>query len=582
MAFDGIFVSQLIQELTPILIGARIDKIHQPEKDELSLTTRGKNQNYTLFISVESALPYFALTSQKKENPKTAPMFCMLMRKHIAGGRIFNISQHGNERVIIIEIEAKNELGELEKKKLIIEIMGKHSNLILTKEDFTIIDSIKRITPDMSRVRLILPGLKYDFLESNKILLKEVENSFKAEMNARMNISPRMKVFKSLYDIIEGFSPLPSKIVLNAIDMDFDRPIGQLNSHDIDQILDGLISFRNHLGSEGFVYYDAFDIPKELYFVGTLLGYDHVVKTNTLNEAVDLYYSTQNKQLKNHQRAHDLKKRVQQRLDRSEAKLRKLKIELETAENSEIYKVYGELILAHIYKLSKGMNVATLENYYTETNEIIDIPLDIRLDPSENAQKYFKKYNKLKTARLELKTQIEETDDEVAYLDQVLTLLNNIDEPSEIDSIKQELAEEGFIKIKRTKQRSKSPKEVFKYFLSSDGFEIIVGKNNKQNDQLTTKVASNKDVWLHTKTIPGSHVIIRTEGRDVPETTLTEAAIIAAYHSKARDSSNVPVDYTFIKNVSKPNGAKPGMVIYVQNKTLYVTPDVALVQQLQK
>lgn len=582
MAFDGIFVSQLIQELAPILIGARIDKIHQPEKDELSLITRGKNQNYTLFISVESALPYFALTTQKKENPKTAPMFCMLMRKHIAGGRIFNITQHGNERVVIIEIEAKNELGELEKKKLIIEIMGKHSNLILTREDFTIIESIKRITPDMSRVRSILPGLKYEFLESSKILLKDVELSFKAEMNNKINASPQMKTFKSLYEIIEGFSPLPSKTVLNRIDLDFDTPIGQLNSNDVDQILTGLITFRNNLSFEGFVYYDQFDIPRELYFIDTILGYDHILKTDTLNAAVDLYYSTQNKQLKNHQRANDLKKRVQQRLDRSETKLRKLKVELETAENSEIHKIRGELILANIYKLSKGMNVASLENYYSETNETIDIPLDIRLDPSENAQKYFKKYNKLKTARLELKTQIEETDDEVAYLDQVLTLLNNIDEPSELDSIKQELAEEGFIKVKKTKQKSKPAKEVFKYFISSDGFEIIVGKNNKQNDQLTTKIASNKDMWLHTKTIPGSHVVIRTEGHDVPENTLTEAAILAAYHSKARDSSNVPVDYTLIKNVSKPNGAKPGMVIYVQNKTLYVTPDEALVYRLKK
>ncbi|GAU78736.1 NFACT family protein [Fusibacter sp. 3D3] len=582
MAFDGIFISQLVQELAPILIGARIDKIHQPEKDELSLITRGKDQSYTLFISVESALPYFAVTTQKKENPKAAPMFCMLMRKHIAGGRIFNISQHGNERVVIIEIEAKNELGELEKKKLIIEIMGKHSNLILTKEDFTIIDSIKRITPDLSRVRLILPGLKYEYLESNKILLRDVELEFKQALDAKIRATPQMKTFKCLYEIIEGFSPLASKIVLNALDMSFDNPIGQLTSQDGDQLLTGLIAFRADLRLEGFVYYGAFDIPRELYFIGTLHEYDHIQKTDTLNAAVDLYYGSQNKQLKNHQRAHDLKKRIQQRLDRSESKLRKLQMELETAENSEIYKVQGELILANIYRLHKGMNVATLENYYSETNETLDIPLDIRLDPSENAQKFFKRYNKLKTARLELKTQIKETDDEVAYLDQVLTLLNNIEEPSELDSIKQELAEEGFIKVKKTKQKSKPTKEIFKYFISSDGFEIIVGKNNKQNDQLTTKVASNKDMWLHTKIIPGSHVIIRTEGTDIPEKTLTEAAIIAAYHSKARESSNVPVDYTLIKNVSKPNGAKPGMVIYVQNKTLYVTPDEALIQHLKK
>ena len=582
MAFDGIFVSQLVKELAPLLIGARIDKIHQPEKDELSLIIRGKDQNYTLFISVESALPYFALTTQKKENPQTPPMFCMLLRKHIAGGRIFNMTQHGNERVVVLEIEAKNELGELERKKLIIEIMGKHSNLIVTKEDFTIIDSIKRITPDMSRVRSVLPGLKYEFLESDKIRLDQVELEFKASLEAKVKTAPQTKCFKALYEIVEGFSPLASKTVLNQADLSFDLPIGQLLPREVDAIIAGLINFRDHLGKIGYVYYDAFDIPRELYFLDSLKGYDHMYEADSLNAAVDLYYSTQNKQLKNHQRANDLKKTVAQRLERSESKLNKLKMELETAENSEIYKIQGELILANIYRLSKGMNVATLENYYSQANEPIDIPLDIRLDPSENAQRYFKKYNKLKTARLELKIQIEETNQEVAYLDQVLTLLNNIDEPSDLLSIKQELMEEGFVKSRMTKQKTKPTKEIFKRFVSSDGFEILVGKNNKQNDQLTTKIASNKDLWLHTKIIPGSHVIIRTEGSDVPEQTLIEAAIIAAYHSKARESSNVPVDYTLVKNVSKPNGAKPGMVIYVQNKTLYVTPDEQVINQLKR
>lgn len=582
MAFDGLFIHHLIGEIAPEITGGRIDKIHQPEKDELSMSIRGRDKNLTLFISIESAMPYFTLTHSKKENPQAPPMFCMLMRKHLAGGRIMDFYQLGNERIIVLEVESKNELGELERKKLIAEIMGKHSNLILTKEDFTVIDSIKRVTPDMSRIRTILPGLKYEAIPSDKIKLSESESLFLPSLSKLVAETPSQKSYKALYMLIEGMSPISSKWVLNHADLSFDTPIGQLTSPDLEKIITGLKLLETHLANEAFIYYDQYDIPRDIYFLGDLLGHNSKKVFTSFAAAVDEYYGTQNKQLKNHQRANDLKKVVSGRLERAESKLKKIELELETAENSEQYKIYGELILANIYRLHKGDNTAIVENYYESDTPEITIPLDVRLDPSENAQRYFKKYNKLKTATSQLKIQIKETKEEAQYLDQVLTLLEHIEEPSEIADIKQELVEEGFIRARVQPKKSKTSKELFRRFVSTDGFEILVGKNNKQNDQLTLKVASNKDIWLHTKIIPGSHVIIRTEGAEPPESTLNEAAVIAAYHSKARESSNVPVDYTLVKHVTKPNGAKPGMVIYVQNKTLFVTPDEVLVNTLKK
>ncbi len=584
MAFDGILIHHLCSDIREKIVGGRIDKIHQPESDELSILIRGYSENFQLFISIESAMPYFTLTQNKKENPQTPPMFCMLMRKHLSGGRILDFGQIGHERVIYLDIESKNELGDLEVKRLYVEIMGKHSNIILTKSDGTIIDCIKRITPDMSRIRTVLPGLEYHLIPSHQKNLFDaleaiIENLKKASLE-----TPKLPLFKALYQNIQGFSPFLSKWLLNQNEFDPDLTCGQMTEPAFISLEKALTSFSKQMKAsdyKGYIYKDENDLPKMVYFepaypsLYTFETYDH------LYDAVDHYYAKSNKVLKIHQRIQNVKKTVAQRIERSTNKLAKLKNELETAENSDIYQVKGELLLANLYQLSRGMNKVSLPNYY-DNNAPLEIALDVRLEPSENAQRYFKKYNKLKHARKELVVQIEETEDEITYLENCLLHMEQIDSQSEINDIITELSEQGIIKAKyRQKNKAKNNKHVFRTFVSSDGFTIHVGKNNVQNDYLTLKYASNKDIWLHTKIIPGSHVIIRTEGKAVPEQTILEAATLAAYHSKARASSNVPVDYTEVKYVVKPNGAKPGMVIYTHNKTMYVTPEESMVEALR-
>jgi len=581
MAFDGLLIHHLCNELKPLLVGGRIDKIFQPEKDELTLSIRGLNSTFSLFVSIDASMPYLTLIQAKKENPQAPPMFCMLMRKHLTGGRIHSIEQMGYERTIVIEIESKNDFGEMEMKKLIIEIMGKHSNIILTKEDFTIIDSIKRVTPEMSRVRTILPGLKFTFLPTDKI-------SFEADsseiVTLLMKSASEQKLSKALYQNIQGFSPMISKWICFKLNLNVDVLVSALQKPDQLRLRAIFDQLKNPFekDSQGYIYADEHKISKMVYFlpeVDPLLSY---IAFDSLYEAVDKFFSRSNRENKMHQRTHTLKKTLSQRVERYVTKLSKQELERIEAENADDSRVIGDLIIANNYLITKGMNQIEVLDYYLDPPSLRMIALDVRLEPIENAQVHFKKYNKLKKALNELKIQIKETKEDVDYLESVLTYLNNSEDSKIVEEIRDELIAGGYIKGRVQKKKHKIAKQTYKTYLSSEGFEILVGKSSLQNDQLTTKIASNKDIWLHTKDIPGSHVIIRTEGKTPSEVTLFEAASIAAYFSKAKDSSNVPVDYTLIKNVSKPSGAKPGMVIYVGNKTLYVTPDFETLKNLEK
>jgi predicted ribosome quality control (RQC) complex YloA/Tae2 family protein len=581
MTFDGIFIHHLCNEIAPLIVGGRIDKIHQPEKDELSLHIRGNNQNLTLFISVDSSIPYFTLSTQKRENPMAPPMFCMLLRKHLAGSRIISFEQMGYERVIALKVEARDDFGEIEIKTLFIEIMGKHSNMILTKEDMTIIDSIKRIPPDLSRVRSILPGLKYWLIESEKCSPEDPFDFFIERFEALKQNKPQLKLFKALYTIYEGFSPFCSKLIIAASTLDADYPIGHLDIESVKKLEKPIKEFMAIQSPSGYIISEPSKGPVDLYFIDTHAPYQTVEVYPHLYEALEIFYSKTNRALKVHQRLTDIKKRLHTILDRNQSKYGKLIVEQAEAEAADHYKMMGDILYANLYSLKKGMNKATLLNYYDPENKMIDIPLDVRLDPVQNAQRYFKKYSKLKTAQQTLEIQIKETLEMIDYLEHILTYMEDIQTPQEMTEILTELVDQGLIKKRYGKEKKKKTvKATYKTYLSSDGYEILVGKNNYQNDTLTLKIASNKDIWLHTKIIPGSHVIIRTKGDDIPETTLVEAAMIAAFHSKARQSDNVPVEYTFVKNVSKPSGAKPGMVIYTHNKTLYVTPDEKIVEAL--
>ncbi len=580
MAFDGLLMHQLNVELQPLLIGGRIDKVFQPEKDELTINIRGNQGNQNLFISVDASMPFITCISDRKENPQAPPMFCMLMRKHLTGGKIHAFEQIEYERVFVISIESKNELGDPELKKLIIEIMGKHSNIILTKEDFTIIDSIKRITPDMSRVRSILPGLKYTFLESDKISFSK---STPEIINHLKNHASDQKLFKAFYENIQGFSPLASRWLCERLNLDPTMPMSALVDADYERLETNFQQLKHPItnNGNGYVYYDEQDHPKLIYFME---GMDPLLKSEpypTLVQAIEKFYLRSNRENKMHQRTQSLKKLVAQRIERFTTKLSKQELELIDAENANDSRKIGDLILSNIYLISKGMNRVELTDYYVDPPVIRTVELDTRLEPSENAQVHFKKYNKLKNALLELTHHIEETRSDVTYLENVLTHLEHSEDAKLVDEIKDELIEQGYLKGKPQKKAHKTAKLSYKKYHSSTGFEIWVGKSSLQNDMITTKLASNKDIWLHTKDIPGSHVIIRTSGALPDEQTLFEAAMIAAYYSKARESSNVPVDYTQIKNVSKPSGAKPGMVIYVGNKTLFVTPKLETIELLE-
>lgn len=572
MPFDGLFISALCAELKPRIIGARIDKIFQPEPDELSIVLRGQCSE-VLFISAESSMPYFSLTPGKKSNPQAPPMFCMLLRKHLIGGRILKLEQRGMERVLTFTIEGKNEFGEPELKHLIVEIMGKHSNIILTRDDFRVIDSIKRITPDMSRVRVVLPGMPFAYLPSSKANAFDGEAALVAALGQMREGTP---AYKALYGAVEGLSPIVAHYICSQAGVDSERPLAPEAHSKLAAAVRQVCTLPAPIN--GYIYSDADSKSVLCYHLDVLNPLYRTERFQDIFEAVNQFYASANHRLKMHQRALDLKKTVQQRIDRASSKIGKMQEERATAHNFEAYKQMGDLILSNAHTLSKGSTQATVENYYENPPTQVVIALDPRLDPIQNARQYFKKYTKLKTALHTLKTHIQTAENERSYLEDVLTHLNHTDDTQMIAAIRNELVEEGYLKRSKASKSKRSDAMPYRTFITPSGFRILVGKSNLQNDRLTLKVASKKDIWLHTKDIPGSHVIIRTEGRLPDDEAIDIAAHIAAYYSKARQSANVPVDYTQVKYVSKPSGAKPGMVIYTDNKTRFVTPDATKIE----
>lgn len=577
MAYDGLFFKSLVNELRTTLLGGKIDKIHQPEKDELIMHIRAESQNYKLKISADASIPYISLSDTKKENPMQAPMFCMLLRKHLAGGRITAFNQIGLERIIEIEVESRDELAELSTKVLCIEIMGKHSNIILyQKETLKILESIKRVSAAVSRTRQVFPGIPYTpppFDKKNLLLeLPTLEELQQVEFLAH----------KWLVKEWQGFSPSSAKWLLYGTDLPTEEVLSSWNTEQLNAFLSILFDFRNLLEKDAFAYSMYYEDSEHIKPFETLcfmpLNMKDDPRIQPFDSAVTLvntFFASKDQTNRLDQRGAIMRKSVSNRLEKTYGKLGKLEEDLANAEHSEQYKILGELILSNIYRIQKGDAQVEVENYYNDpvTTDILE--LDIRLTPSENAQRYYKKYNKSKIAQIEIAKQLAETELEIAYLEQVLTAIDNSADTENLNEIRLELVEQGYLKRKVASYKAKKIQLKYLRFESSDGFEMLVGKNNYQNDYLTLKLASNKDLWLHTKIIPGSHVIVRTNGAEVPEKTLYEAALLAAYHSKARLSSQVPVDYTLVKNVSKPSGAKPGMVIYQTNKTLYVTPDEA-------
>lgn len=575
MPFDGIFIKHLVSELNETLTDCRIDKIHQPESDEITIFTKSKEGNKTLRVSASSSFPRICYLKEKKDNPLTPPMFCMLLRKNLIGGKILSVSQYMDERIINIRVSSRDELGDASEKTLIIEIMGKHSNIILVDQDGKIIDSAKRIPEYVSSVRQILPGIEYKFPPGLKNQVEGVADfvTFKGLLQEKEHL----EVFKAIYSVFQGISPILSREICRRALINENNKIINLTDDEIENLFlftkkmtDISNPYKNPVMIfEGKTPKDFYFMDLENYYPKDTFSYEEY---ESFADLIEDYYAKSDSYRRIMEKSTNLRKSIKVRLDRDIKKLSKLQNELLDTEKMDSFKIKGDLIIGNIYRIDKGMNEVEVENYY-ENNELIKIKLDIRLTPSENAQKYYKKYNKLKTASTLLVDQISDTEKEIEYLENVYTLIENSTDQENLDLIREELAEQGYVKRKSRKRKTKNKKINPRCYVSEEGYEILVGRNNVENDYLTTKFASKKDIWLHTKIIPGSHVIIRTAGEEPNEDTILLAAKIAAYHSKARQSENVPIDYTIVKNVKKPNGSKPGMVIYDFYNTVYVTPD---------
>lgn len=583
MAFDGLTVYTVAQELNNKLIEGRIDKVHQPEKDEILLSIRSKTGNVKLLLSCNASTPRMQLSKVKKNNPEHPPMFCMLLRKHIGGGRIQSIYQLNADRILVLDIASKNEMGDPCQKKLLIEIMGKHSNIILLNEENRILDSIKHITPEVSSVRMILPNQTYTLPPMTKLDPHNLQN---AEDIYTELTSKNMEVFKGIYQTFNGLSPLVSQEILYRLKMDGSIHCSTLTKEQVEGIVNEIKTItlelkegraKHLIYKEGKKTIDFSCIP-----LSHLQENGDVASTSfeDMSTMLDEFYAAKDLYNRMHQKSYDLRKMLHNNLDRCYKKQSVLQKQLKDTKSRDKFKLYGELITANMYQIQQGDKVLNAINYYSEDSEEVKITLDPQKTPSENAQKYYKRYNKLKRTEEASIEQLEIVKDEITYFESLLTSVELCTSEEDLLAIRHELYEEGYAKRPKQRQNKKFKLQKPTTFKTSDGLIGYIGKNNKQNDNLTFKIAGPNDLWFHTKDIPGSHVILVTNNQEVPEDSIYEAAQIAAFYSKAKQSSTVPVDYTLRRHVKKPNGSKPGFVIYFHQKTLFATPDEAIVNGL--
>lgn len=577
MALDAVAIKALRDELQ-CLVNGRIDKVHQPERDEIVVQVRTFEDHYRLVVSASSAHPRIHLTEHTKKNPVTAPLFCMLLRKHIGSGKITAIEQPGFERILKISVESYDELGDLTTKHLIVEIMGRYSNIILINDDGRVIDSIKHVDESVSSVREILPGGVY---EAPPVQKKTPLTEFGAD--SVLDLGKPFKADKALLDSIAGISPLTAREIVYSVFGTTDVNSQQININKAAELKLAVIKLAKQVTDGSFspclitdkssgriIDFSAFDIMQYEDMA-------EVTRYDTMNSLVDAFYYKRDMHERMRQKSADLTKLLNNHIERTAKKLGILERTLRDAENRDKYKIYGDLLTANIYRLEDGMKSIEVDNYYDPENKPVKITLDPSLSPAMNAQRYYKKYNKAKTALTEATKQIKAAKEDLRYLESTLLMVENTEAVEDINAIRAELSEQGYItrKQKAVKRRGGAPKSKPMHFVSSDGLDIYVGRNNTQNDYLTLRLANTSDWWFHTKDIHGSHVIIKLGiDKDVPKNTILEAAQLAAYYSQARESSQVPVDYTMIKNVKKPNGAKPGMVIYEGYNTVYVKPGI--------
>lgn len=582
MALDGITLGIIKNELQSCLIGAKVEKIHQPSKNELVFTFRTRDGSYRMYTSCDGQSPRVHLTKYLPENPKTPPMLCMLLRKRLVGANLKAVRQINNDRILIFDFAGTTDIGDKTDYHLVCEIMGQRSNIILCNCDYTIIDAVKRVDESKSSVREILPNLKYELPPK-----QDKCNIYSDDTNTVVNqilLKNEKLLSKAILDVVEGFSPIVCRELAYRTVFD-DKQVGLLSEIEKERLINELNILKSEILENNFanMLVSSENIPYDFSFT-KIRQYGNLFvqkEYESFSELLDDFYFEKDKILRVKRKAADLFKLLNSAIERTARKINNRRAELEKSENREELRIFAELITANQYKLTEKASLYRVENYYDD-NKLLEIPVNPALTAQQNAQRYFKEYKKAANAEKLLYSLIDEGEQELVYLDTVLDNLSRASSDREISEIRDELEVGGYLKAKKgskiKKEKLLSPLE----FISSDGFTILVGRNNTQNDMLTLKLAKNYDMWLHVQNQAGSHTVIISDNKEISETALYEAACLAAYHSKSKDSSSVAVDYTIIKNVKKPIGAKPGKVIYNTYNTLYVTPTKELAEKLKK
>lgn len=580
MAFDGITIAAMVRELNNNLAGGRINKIAQPEGDELMITARGTEGQKRLLLSASASLPLIYFTEKNKVSPLTAPNFCMLLRKHIGSARIAGIRQPGLERVVEFDLEHLNELGDPCKKVLILELMGKHSNLIFCDDKNMILDSIKHVSSHMSSVREVLPGREYfitktqDKWDPLTITQEEfLEHVCKKPVSAA----------KALYSSLTGLSPVIAEELCYRASIDGNDAMLSLNEVSCVHLYHTLQRMMEDVKEGNFtpnIIYRGEEPVEYGVFPFQQYGPEyHSVAFDSVSSMLETYYASKNILTRIRQKSADLRKIVQTALERNRKKLILQQKQMKDTAKKDKYKVYGELINTYGYSLPEGSRSLQALNYYT--NEEITIPLDETLTPAQNSKKYFDRYTKLKRTEEALTTQIADTESEIEHLESISNALDIARSESDLSQIKEELTQYGYIKRHYSSKKGAKMQAKSKpfHYISSDGFDIYVGKNNFQNDELTFKFATGNDWWFHAKKMAGSHVVVKTKDGELPDRTFEEAGRLAAYYSKGRTAPKVEIDYIQKKHVKKPGGAKPGFVVYYTNYSLMAEPDISQLKE---
>lgn len=560
MAFDGIMMTMVRREMSDVLIGSRVNQIYQPARDELVFAFRTQQGTKKVLIRLSDS-PRVHISSCSIENPPVPPMLCMLLRKRLGGARLSDITQPKNERVLCLHFEALNEIGDREKLKLYIEIMGRYSNAVLTDGEDRVIDTVRRIDFSVSEERVLLPKMPYE--------LPRMQDKLCIEENEPETICERIEALggddRAALNTIQGISPMIAREICYRAEKDsMLEQVGALKRLVEEGKGEPTLIYKTDGSPMDFAFMDI------RQYEGALT----VRRFETFGELLDTFFSDRDRLARMKARSADIGKLLSNGIDRLSRKINLQRADLKKCADREQLRIKGDLLQANLYRIERGATSVTVENFYDENNAAVTIRLDPTVSPAMNAQRCYKEYNKAKTREVMLTEQIQKATEELAYLESVQEMLSRCESEAELSAIREELRELGYIKTQKgASKRKDKPLPPIEYE-SSDGFRILVGRNNKQNDQLTLRTANKNDLWLHTKEIHGSHVIIVADGKEISDTAIMEAARIAAMHSKGKDSAQVPVDYTRVKNVSKPNGALPGKVIYVNYNTVYVTPGI--------